>query len=53
MTIELNNYRLPSTIRHNVPSLYGHWFDPELKPMRDAAREWARQQGYYDKEKGQ
>ena len=47
MTTSLN-YQLPNTIRHNVPSLYGHWWFKDLKPQRDAAREWASAQGYYN-----
>ena len=42
------NLQPKNTIKATIPSLYGHWFDPTKKPQREAAREWARQQGYYD-----
>ena len=43
------NYQLPGTIPARQSKYWGHWNNPDLKPMRDAAREWAREQGYYDK----
>jgi hypothetical protein len=48
MTTPLN-YQLPNTIRHDVPSMYGHWWVKSLKPQREAAREAARAAGYYDR----
>lgn len=35
-----------------IQSLWGHWWDPDLKDMRDQAREWAKAQGYYDRHSG-
>jgi hypothetical protein len=44
----LNNYKLPSTIPARESKYYGHWFGKEMQPEREAARNWARAQGYYD-----
>lgn len=48
MTTPLNSYTIPSTIPARQSKYWGHWNNPELKPQRDAAREWASAQGYYD-----
>ena len=38
---------IPNTIAAKHSKYYGHWNDPSMKSARDAAREWAREQGYY------
>ena len=41
--------RIPNTIAAKHSKYFGHWNDSSMKPQREAAREWARQQGYYDR----
>jgi hypothetical protein len=41
-------YQIPNTIPARKSKYWGHWDNPDMKPARDAAREWARAQGYYN-----
>ena len=52
MTTPLNSYKFPSTIPARQSKLWGHWNNPEMKDQRDAAREWAKAQGYYERHSG-